>query len=538
MRALHVDAFFEFLLGKKHSYYIDIPPADDPYPSQGRDGVPAEEDLALRALDPSFKPKRGRKRNSSPAIEHRKTRRPPLITSFPDQRTQDRDQAPQTSHPGSSRQLMGANMTCLEGEPWTAVTPGNPLVSRGIAPQSATVPGHKTVQWQSEQTPSTPYPFSAIEGSRFALDDTMSAVTPSAKQFKRKHGPAVSSAWSGGRTIGGKLRGRPAAQRSTVDGAFSTFPAVSISDRSNTLDAVTPTVEITNVTPDPPVDTNAPSAADQNRARLRLQVPQYEGDPVRLMTPPTLDQRSTTETAIPRTTTIATDITVPAPRLQPSQIPQPLAHESLKRALSADLLRADIQDRTSRLSGLEAKALSTSILASLNITSSSPSHDLITAQTYLNLKDSTSLLSQGVTSSSSVKKIRIARFVVDEDGYTVPLEGTENADSGTIRQVYDISWTNTFGALNIEYSIRDLEIPAPGDDQAEQGAQELDSHAFRRLEVEGNAAIDALSSAQRPGAEEETDWKAQYELMAFRIRMMRGRFENAREKVLDTVLSL
>lgn len=301
---------------------------------------------------------------------------------------------------------------------------------------------------------------------------------------------------------------------------------------------MTPTVEITNVTPDPSVDTNAPSAADQNRARLRLQVPQYEGDPVRLMTPPTLDQRSTTETAIPRTTTIATDITVPAPRLQPSQIPQPLAHESLKRALSADLLRADIQDRTSRLSGLEAKALSTSILASLNITSSSPSHDLITAQTYLNLKDSTSLLSQGVTSSSSVKKIRIARFVVDEDGYTVPLEGTENADSGTIRQVYDISWTNTFGALNIEYSIRDLEIPAPGDDQAEQGAQELDSHAFRRLEVEGNAAIDALISAQRPGAEEETDWKAQYELMAFRIRMMRGRFENAREKVLDTVLSL
>jgi len=148
------------------------------------------------------------------------------------------------------------------------------------------------------------------------------------------------------------------------------------------------------------------------------------------------------------------------------------------------------------------------------------------------------LISQGVTSGSSVKKIRIAQFVVDEDGYTVPLEGAETADGGTIRQVYDISWTNTFGTLNIEYSIRDLEIPARDNDQAVQGVQELDSHAFRRMEAEGNAALDALSGAQRTVAEEGTDWKAQYELMAFRIRMMRGRFENAREKVLDTVLSL
>jgi len=202
------------------------------------------------------------------------------------------------------------------------------------------------------------------------------------------------------------------------------------------------------------------------------------------------------------------------------------------------LLRADIQDSTSRLTGPEAKGLSTAILTSLNITSTSPSPDLISAQTYLNLKDSTAFLSQGVTSSPSIKKIRIARFVVDEDGYTVPFEPTEPANGQKIRQVYNVSWTNNFGALNIEYSIRDLEMAPLINDQAGPGAQEADSEAFRRIEEEGTAAIGQLSSAQRTGTAEATDWKAEYERMAFRFRMMRGRFEVAREKVLDTVLSL
>ena len=61
---MHIDAFFEYLLGKQHSYFIEIPPLSDPYPANGRDGVLAEDDLATRGLDPSFRPKRGRRRNS------------------------------------------------------------------------------------------------------------------------------------------------------------------------------------------------------------------------------------------------------------------------------------------------------------------------------------------------------------------------------------------------------------------------------------------------------------------------------------------
>ena len=64
MRAMHVDAFFEYLLGKDHTYFTEIPHPSEPYPSSGRDGVIAEEDLAIRALDPAFRPKRGRRRNS------------------------------------------------------------------------------------------------------------------------------------------------------------------------------------------------------------------------------------------------------------------------------------------------------------------------------------------------------------------------------------------------------------------------------------------------------------------------------------------
>ena len=86
---MHIDAFFEYLLGKQHPYYMQIPPPHNAFPSEGRDGVPLEEDLAIRALDPSLKPKRGRRKaedgeddldfdESTPA-----RKRPQLDTSIP-----------------------------------------------------------------------------------------------------------------------------------------------------------------------------------------------------------------------------------------------------------------------------------------------------------------------------------------------------------------------------------------------------------------------------------------------------------------------
>ena len=48
MRAMHIDAFFEYLMAKEHSYFTDIPHLSDPLPVGGRDGVSVEEDLAIR----------------------------------------------------------------------------------------------------------------------------------------------------------------------------------------------------------------------------------------------------------------------------------------------------------------------------------------------------------------------------------------------------------------------------------------------------------------------------------------------------------
>lgn len=261
------------------------------------------------------------------------------------------------------------------------------------------------------------------------------------------------------------------------------------------------------------------------------------------MTPPTFDHTGGNESDQRRSTTAdpaesAAIANLSKPSSAPRSRPHPTPYEALKRALSADLLRAEVQDRTTRLTGPEAKALALSILTSLNLTPSSPPHDLSTAQTYLNLRDAHTLTTQGMTTSSSIKKIRITRLTVDEDGYTVPIpvDANESAETetGTVRHVYDIAWTNTLGALNIEYSIRDLDLARATLDET---VQETDGEAFRRMEKEGTAAIEGVRGglAAIGGGE---DWKAQFELMAFRFRMMRGRFEVAREKVLETVLSL
>ena len=62
MHAMHVDAFFEYLLHKSHIYWTQVPSIHDPPSEFGRDGVAPEEDLALRALLPETRPKRGRRK--------------------------------------------------------------------------------------------------------------------------------------------------------------------------------------------------------------------------------------------------------------------------------------------------------------------------------------------------------------------------------------------------------------------------------------------------------------------------------------------
>ena len=225
MRALHIDAFFEYLMGKQHTYFTAVPPVNDPFPDS-RDGVPIEEDLAIRAIDPKFRPKRGRRRadevDGDDALE---AKRPHLDTSF-----QRGDEAyPMSAYP-SSAVPMSAHPDFGGGgaDPWANLnTPASAL-----APRSAISAHSQTLRWRNE-TPSTPHPLSAVTpmsahpDSAWA-DEPQSAITPSSARSgrRRRHGPAVSSAWpSTNTTANGKLRGRPPSNRSVRDGPFVTFPA-------------------------------------------------------------------------------------------------------------------------------------------------------------------------------------------------------------------------------------------------------------------------------------------------------------------------
>ncbi|KAF2462448.1 ARS binding protein 2-domain-containing protein [Lineolata rhizophorae] len=238
MHAMHIDAFFEYLLGKQHGYYMQIPPPENPFPESGRDGVPLEEDLAIRNLDPRFRPKRGRRKAEEVEddIDHQATpppKRPHLDTSMAFTSPNGFGN-PHSAFPASA---LGDDFAST-GDPWTAVTSVNsaltPHPSKSLSTTSAIHP--QQLRWRlnvggDSANPMTPHPLSAITPASATTDATFdevpqSAITPSGRRARRRHGPAVSSAWpSSSSTPNGKLRGRPPSNRSVRDGPFVTFPA-------------------------------------------------------------------------------------------------------------------------------------------------------------------------------------------------------------------------------------------------------------------------------------------------------------------------
>jgi len=291
---MHVDAFFEFLLNKPHVYYTQLPSFNEPASEFGRDGVPPEEDLALRALLPETRPKRGRRKAEDK--DESDTGKSP-------------SQRPRLDSPTLSEDFM-MTRTSLIGDnntPSTAHPDFQQSFNDRMAPWSATeirgpVPG-TTFRWpptDSHQTLSDYHHTAVTPTTRTQLwndaSEPRSAVTPKSRS-RRRHGPAVSSAWpSNGGMSSGKLRGRPPSNRSITDGPFSTFPVnpgsrdiptINLRDNTPTVTPVVgdsemphffPTGERENP-PEPPVQNGRPS-------RLQLQVPERQGGAVRLATPP------------------------------------------------------------------------------------------------------------------------------------------------------------------------------------------------------------------------------------------------------------
>lgn len=286
---MHVDAFFEYLLNKPHVYWTQVPSPSEPPSEFGRDGVTADEDLALRALLPETRPKRGRKKaedREDDEIGRSPSQRPRLHSPTP---SEDYMIARSSLHPDSATPAT-ANSSFQQGfdtrlSPWSATEVRGTLVDNfrwGAPPESA--------------TPLSAYPQSALTPSNRThlwtdSNEPQSATTPNRSRSRRRHGPAVSSAWpSNGSASTGKLRGRPPNNRSVTDGPFSTFPANPGSIRDTpTSTPIVADSEISHFFPagiraNPP--TAIPQAQNSRPSRLSLQVPQRKGGNVRLATPP------------------------------------------------------------------------------------------------------------------------------------------------------------------------------------------------------------------------------------------------------------
>ncbi|KAF2716796.1 hypothetical protein K431DRAFT_278181 [Polychaeton citri CBS 116435] len=571
MRAMHIDAFFEFLLGKQHIYFTDIPPLSNPYPAAGRDGVLAEEDLAIRAIDPNFRPKRGRRRNSD--IEQEATEgldKPPQ---------EPNSSFPQSGHPDH-----------FSGNPWaiaSAVTPQSLAPWSARTPHSAattTVPSN--LRWQLQgppgNNPSTPHPLSAIPTTMASHIDAafdnepQSATTPSSRK-RRRHGPAVSSAWTSTLNPGAKPRGRPPASRSLQEGPYGTFPSRPSVERSPKTpareletglqerdEAVHPPV----MPPPPPYRQNSNGSTGGKRMSLSLKVPENVGRPVRLATPPpTLlvngESDLNENPALQRDDYPSSDSGRDLAESEPTRVSQNshdtsnnFDFESMKRVLTSDLLRAELVGRATRLTGDEARRLAQAMLERLHVAQSLPGSNAsngevarLTAASWLGLGN---LLNVPLgLAISPGKKIRVAYFRTDVDGYEDPVSAQEveapPADNG-IREIFSVCWRVSMGACAGQFDMKDIELG-----RHSQGVLEDEHDAVLRYITEaadnvgakngrwaGEAVTDFarrhLQHAGDANDDDGIDWKARYKAMEFGTKIVRGELNRVKARILENVL--
>lgn len=285
LNSLHIKSFFDYLMGIPNDYWTKIPDNPDPTAQLVRDGVALEDDMALRALLPHIRPKRGRRR-ADDADNTPLTQRPRLSPFSEDAQGQSdslhsahltgsqhflHPQIPRSAHPG----LGPNNGSHTPFSRW---------------PNSAITPATRESFWDDSLEPS-----SAIT----SLHGKLGRVRRGAKN--------VSSAWTpGGAEGSGKKRGRPPVDRTPIEGQGYSFrswnPIESgalVKSSASTIPEPPngPLVQTTNPatagTPAPVPVSNSESQYQTtlNNARpvrpsISLQVPRRTGAPVRLATPP------------------------------------------------------------------------------------------------------------------------------------------------------------------------------------------------------------------------------------------------------------
>lgn len=281
MHSMHVDAFFDYLLNNPHPYWTEIPTDPNPVCEEGRDGVAAEDDMALRALLPQIRPRRGRRKPEDDGLNKSPSQRPRLESPTFNAETRRPDGL----------------------EAWTAHPDGRNSFLYPPTPVDSTKSAQSAFPWQSELTGYSHSAVTPVNGQAFWADPTepRSAIMPSkTKMLNRRYGAkAVSSAWrSGGAASSGKTRGRPPINR-VNESPLSAFPYTSRDFQLPSVDDKTPqsiTTPVPMFTPEqapvpvpipPPPPPPPPQPARPTRpGRLSLRVPERVGGAVRLATPP------------------------------------------------------------------------------------------------------------------------------------------------------------------------------------------------------------------------------------------------------------
>ncbi|KAI0131463.1 ARS binding protein 2-domain-containing protein [Daldinia grandis] len=300
MHSMHINAFFDYLMDNPHPYWTQIPSDPNPVCDEGRDGVAAEDDMALRALLPHIRPRRGRKR--------------PEDDSF----SKSPSQKPRLESPNFNGEARTARPDSLD--PWTAHPDGrSTFMFPPVDPRSSVLPEtNSAFPWSNDvsREPMSAYPQSAMTPSTRGTfwgdpGEPRSAISPSkARSLGRRHGAkVVSSAWrSGGVSTSGRPRGRPPSSRPS-DGPLSAIPDERSEFQASPFEQTTPQLN-TSPTPMHPPDlvsksagptsapttapaaptttptTTTPTTRPSRPGRLSLQVPERAGGPVRLATPP------------------------------------------------------------------------------------------------------------------------------------------------------------------------------------------------------------------------------------------------------------
>ncbi|POR38707.1 ARS-binding protein 2 [Tolypocladium paradoxum] len=288
MNSMHVRAFFEYLMDIPNDYWTKIPTDPNPIAWPVRDGVAVEDDMALRALLPHIRPKRGRKRPEGDDA-----------TGSPAQR--------QRLSPSAAVDDYRHGL-----QPWSAHPDGRLSIPMDPnRPQN----GGSWGQNDSLQTPLSRWPQSAVTPTSRGTfwDDALeprSALTPSRPKppNHRRGAKNVSSAWKpGGNDPGGKQRGRPPTIRTPVDGASPAMQSWTPTQATNAGDpnftgppqemdtGYQPTSHPQMNGQKPPTSMPHPTQQQTQtpqegsrpaRPSISLQVPERQGGSVRLATPP------------------------------------------------------------------------------------------------------------------------------------------------------------------------------------------------------------------------------------------------------------